>query len=204
MANNNHYCHNCNCDLNIESSDFTYWEFEPCSHTICVDCFTQFAIDFRKVCLSCHQNVCAIKRIFFKVHEGGQNETIKKQSKTSLLLHKESNDFLTLHTKDYDHPINVCIMPDQDEDPETRKAMSLIFSKLKGMLNPTRTQTHTNSHDINDIPGTSYFDKLFSIVQADSSLLLLCLAHLAIGKSTIPKLKQKAAQTQLFLAAENL
>ena len=62
------------------------------------------------------------------------------------------------------------------------------------------------AYDLSGIDGLSYIEKLKSIVAKDQSLLLLCLAHLAISGdySIVPKHRQQALTSQLFLSAENI
>ena len=120
------------CSKCFESiaSPSTFWKMDGCSHALCSECFTGFAINVKKECPCCGIIPSSITHTFFKSRGRSPNIRFCQESVTSSLIHdSESQDILTISIKDR-KPATVSLDPNNQEE-ESRATLGLIFRKMR-------------------------------------------------------------------------
>ena len=169
-----------------------------------------------KKCPKCRESPESIIHTTFKYHGRGSNRRLRREDNAISLKNEEEDDYLTLHLHD-ELPMIMCLNPDHhhaeyiERDEEVKKMLILLFKKLKRVVNPLHhnqledEDKKQKSYDLETIIGDNYDKKLDSITSGDTSILFECLKGLAIGENkTIEKQREKAVNSQLFLASKNL
>ena len=175
-----------------------YWDLDICGHRLCAEYFTSFSLSkmVKKECPTCKRPPASIIHTSFKLHGRGNNKQLRRVEKDISLLHPDDEpDFLTIQTR-HCLPITVCLDPTSfDNDKfENEEKLKLIFRKLKIVLVPKETVSHSSSasqsqrpksHRRDTFHGKNFFDKMDRIIEDDSSILLQCLSSLALGNDCV-------------------
>ena len=114
------------CSESIKSP-LPFWTMNGCCHSLCSECFTEFAINVKKKCPCCKSVPPSITHTYFKLNQDGQ---FCQESSTSSIIHSGNEDLLTISTKDR-KPLTITLDPsNQEEDRETlRKKIGLILKR---------------------------------------------------------------------------